>query len=476
VNDPKKPKAPSKRLTARGGETRDDLALAKFTVVDERVGGAKFPISEASVEIVGAPPKNTNGKTNLEGIHRTRVFPRGTYEVIVRAAGMGPVPPPGKPTVLGEFRGKFVFQPLSKVAVNEIEISLRSQDPRIHITVLEESVTGPIPLAGARCEVIGVNVRDSDAKGEFVTRPVLDGKYTVHVKKAGFFPQTQDGDAFFRVVEVTAGGMDSTGSRDVHLTVLMATTKPVDIPPFVPDPIAIWASGSSSPHTVRPDPFVPADTKAGQGGWDLGVQFSSFLELANRLHGARADGDPILDHQVSRLGFVAHGAPGVVDVDQKESGVQGTPTPAASRSLTVARLGHYSGEIEKIRLALRQNSVVILASCQAGDGKDGEALLKALSRHWPTTTVVGLRSIAAVPVGNVDKDVSSNPTRLMYAGVRDTRYANGNPTPGVTRDFEDPAICADLTKLPWASETSLHATVARDGNIVRRGMMATGTP
>lgn len=471
MNEPKKPR---QKVTVRAGESRDDLALARFTVVRTTESGAKFPVFKAHVQIVGAHKKNTEGDTNLDGIHRTRVFKKGTYDVVVKAAGMGPVPAPGQPTKLGEFRGKFTFEPLSKTPLNEIEIQLRAESPRIRIKVLEKTLGGTVPLAGARCEVIGVNLGVSDTTGSFVTRPVTDGAYHVLVKKEGFFPQNQTGEAFFRQVDVTPGGIDhATGSRDVVLEVVLATTEPTNIPPFVPDPLTVWASGTSTPHTVRPDPFLASDTTQGQGGWDFGFQFSSFAALASKLHGNGPGGEPIGDHQVSRLGFVAHGTQGVVDVDQLEVGTPGTPTPSASRSLTAARMGHYSSQIQQIARALRQDSVVYVGSCQAGDSAAGEALLKALSKAWPTTSVVGLRTVAAVPINNIDPS-PSNPGNLMYAGLRDTRYGAGKPDKTLTRDYENPAIVANLGKLPWMSETSPHATVARDGNIIRRGMPSTG--
>ncbi|MEM6991386.1 MAG: carboxypeptidase-like regulatory domain-containing protein, partial [Myxococcota bacterium] len=388
--------------------------------------------------------------------------------------GYGPVPPAGKPVTLGPFKKKIQFVSLASNGHKDqqVLIELRGESPRIRITVLERKSSGKeVPFPDARCEVIGVNLGKSDSAGKFVTRPVVDGAYNVHVSAPGYFPQNQPGDAFYRGVEVTPGGINfATGKRDVELTVVLGASAPSNLPINVPDPIRIWASGTSTPHAVRPDPFLSSDTAQGQGGWDVGIQFSSFADLAAELHGTRPDGTPILDHQVSRLAFVAHGAPDIVDVDQKHtSQTLGATPPPATTSLTLARFGVYSTEIKSIGRALRYDSVVYVASCRAGQGP-GEELLKALSKAWPTTTVVGLRTLAAVPVGNIGSG-----TILMYAGVRDTRYEIGATTKGgAKRDYEDPAIAGDLKKLPWMSETSPHATLARDGNIIRRGAGATG--
>lgn len=463
-------------VTVRGAPSLDTHTTAVIHVVDKRDSGATFDVHEAEVTIKGAAGK-TAGKTNRAGKFTTGMFRAGTYDVHVTAKGMGPVPPKGKPVNTGPVTKQVTFIATGKlptgVTTNEVTIELARESPRIHVTVLELSGGSTTRLPGADVEVIGVNKGLSDAKGELHTRPVVPGKYNVLVTMAGMFPQNQAGNEFYREVEITDGGVDfSTGSMDLFLEVIFAKTKPTNIPPNTPNPVAIWASGTSSPHSCDSDPRLSSDTAEGQGGWDMGISFSSFAALAQRLHGRREahlGGGPILDHEVSRLAFVAHGAPGVVDVDQRTTGQQGAPIPADAVSLTVARMGHYSAELEAIALALRQNSVVILASCQAGDGNEGEALLKALSRRWPTTFVVGLRSLAAVPNGNRKPG-----SLLMYAGVRDTKYTNGTRAPGTTRDYEDRTMINDLAALPWMSESSRHATVARDGNIIRRGQGATG--
>jgi hypothetical protein len=470
VSGPKK----KKNVTVRGAPTADQFGTAIIHVVDKRDGGATFDVDQAEVEIKGAAGK-TSGKTNQAGLFKTGLFRSGTYDVVVKAKGMGAVPPKGKPVVVGPVTKKVTFKSTAEQSSgHEVTIEMARESPRIHVTVLELAGGTTTPLPGADVEVIGVNKGPSDAKGEFHTRPVTPGKFDVHVKMKDMFPQNQAGDAFFRGVEIVEAGVDfSTGSMDLFLEVVLAKTPPTNIPPNTPKPVTIWASGTSSPHSCDPDPRLPSDTPKGQAGWDMGIKFSSFADLAKQLHGNRQahldGGTPILDHEVSRLAFVAHGAPGIVDVDQKTTGTQGEPIPADTVSLTVARLGAYAAELDSIARALRHDSVVILASCQAGDGKEGEALLKALSRRWPTTFVVGLRSLAAVPNGNRKPG-----SILMFAGVRDTKYTNGAKAPNTVRDYENPTMIADLNALPWMSETSRHATVARDGNIIRRGQGPTG--
>jgi hypothetical protein len=465
--------AKPRKFTTRDAASPSTHTTARITVVERRAGGATFEVEGAEVELVGA---GTTGKgtTNKSGVFTTGMVRAGAYDLQVRVPKMGPPQPPGKVVVPGTVTEKVTL--LANTALpsgqttNELTVVVQQENPRIHITVLEQDLLGTStkPLQGASIEIIGLTTGTSDKSGFFTSPHAAFGKHAVHVKKAGFFPQNQDGDAFFREVELREmGAMGSGLSRDLEITVVLGVHKPAGIPPLVADPVSVWASGGHTPHTVLEDPRLPADEPKGQAGWDMGINYGNFLELARRLSEtkpAHLGGADILDHQVSRLAIVAHGAPGVVDVDQKESGNLGVPQPKGSQSLTAARIGSYTTELDRIAKALRQNSVVILASCQAADGKEGEELLKALSRRWPTTTVVGLRTLATVVDGQLEKGESA-----MYAGVRDTRYANGNKAPGEQRDYEQTAFVQDLNKLPWLSESSPHATVARDGNIIRRG-------
>ncbi|MEM6993595.1 MAG: hypothetical protein AAF721_23985, partial [Myxococcota bacterium] len=66
MNDPKKPKPPKRRVTARGGTSPKDLAKAVFTVVDLRESGAKFKLHKAKITVNAGVPKNTDGLTNLD--------------------------------------------------------------------------------------------------------------------------------------------------------------------------------------------------------------------------------------------------------------------------------------------------------------------------------------------------------------------------------------------------------------------------
>jgi hypothetical protein len=214
-----------------------------------------------------------------------------------------------------------------------------------------------------------------------------------------------------------------------------------------------------------------------QDGWDVGVNYGlgpgALRALTNKIAPGTfalpsyVGGGVMQAHQIKRLAIVAHGAPGIMDVDQESSGGFGVHVPVEAKSLSVPRLSVYSREIADLADLLDRDSVVLLAACNVGDSTAGENLLKQLSDKWPSTKVVGIRSLGAVPVGNIKPGLHA-----MFAGLRDTRYQNGNAAPNEVRDYDDPTICADLVRLPWMSENSPHATVALDGNVIRRGTAA----
>jgi hypothetical protein len=463
---------PNKRKYTTRDTTSPDTHTTVRVVVKEKRLNAILEVEAASVEIVGA---GVEGTTNAAGVFAPKNLVRaGKYKIKVDKSHYGPPQTGSTPVAEGTIEKDIELLPNSKLgnaSTNEIEVMIMFEHPRIRVTVFEDKgiLGGLTPLKDADIEITGLIKGKSDNNGEFVSHYAKFQTWNVHVAKTGMFPQNQDGSAFFRQVELRplsfAPGR-STLDRDLYLDVVLASQAPADIPPNPGDPITIWASGDGTPHRVLEDPRLAADKAEGQAGWEMGINFANFLALSNALGRARAShlGEKdIGKHNVKKLAIVAHGAPGVVDVDQKEAGSDfGAPTPSGSSSLTAARIGHYNTEIDQIAEALCQNAVVIVASCQAGESRDGEALLKALSKRWKTATIVGLRTIATT-VGLQRK----KGTNAMYAGVRDTRFANGRKSP--ERDAEIDAQTNDLSKLPWLAEDSPHATVARDGNIIRRG-------
>ena len=175
----------------------------------------------------------------------------------------------------------------------------------------------------------------------------------------------------------------------------------------------------------------------------------------------------IQPHQLSRLAICAHGFPDVIDVDQTTTGSFGSQ-PDENTSLTPDRIGHYRRALEAIGSALAKDATVILACCLVANT---ETLLTHMSLSWPTVTIVGLRTVGLThPKQRVDSR-GGNPD--VFPGIRDSPFEtlSKNLPPAAVLERETAVFNAwsDLGRLPWLSESSPHATLVRNGSIIKRG-------
>jgi hypothetical protein len=488
------------------------FALAEITVI-KLVDGVRGPFDQVKVLGIPGRPDGQGGRfeeTSSQGVFRSAPFPPGRRTIRVIAPRFGPADPSGGRVRAGEFSQEIDFLPTTAIQedppVNRVTVVMQAAHPVIRVTVSDVSLS-PTFLADAEVEVIGTSKGRTDAFGVFVSGPVALGNHDILVRKPGFVPEAMDGDAFFQRVEIGEGnrGEIKDVHRDLRLNVsllnpLVGSRRP--LPGTHSNPITIWASGGATPHSVNADPRLPApgggrlppshppralaDTPQGQDGWDLGINYGTtvpgevgaLVRLSRQLEpGTLAlpdylGGGTLGEHQVKKLAIVAHGAAGVMDVDQVEVGAGfGDRVPDPGRSLTVARLGVYQSSLERIGRCLHRDSVVYLIACRLAEVRNpdipqgeaeegiGELLLKRLSLAWPTTKVVAIRTLAVVPVTQTNG----------FPGLRATRHFNIPPDP---KEYNIPSFANDLAKLPWFTEDSPHATVARDGNIIRRGLAA----
>jgi hypothetical protein len=368
---------------------------------------------------------------------------------------------------------------------NRVDVVLAWRHPIVRVRVFDTS-SGRTPMSGAHVEIIGVTLLDS-APEVAESEPIAlddngEARVAVLVRRTGFVSSQLGSPDYYREVTLRDSGRlkNEVDGADINLSVELSRTPPSFIPGTATQTVSLWVSGGATPHSVARDPRFPPTPFTGQAGWDEGIPTytigeGSFHHLALLLSGqfvhephvTGIGGTPIRPHQLRRLALVAHGDPGVVDVDQREAmrGF-GAARPAPERSLTVARLPIYRADLLLIRQALAQNAVVILGSCTAAGGDSGEALLCELSRLWPTVSVVGIRGLAAVPTNGNQR----HPSGAQWAGLRDTGVGMSPGSAGAATNACNSATeWQDLTVLPWISETSRCATVARDGNIIRRG-------
>lgn len=106
-----------------------------------------------------------------------------------------------------------------------------------------------------------------------------------------------------------------------------------------PRPISLWsANGINAPlnHSDNdarlPEPGQ-GDKPIGQDGWEAALEFSNFADLANKLTSSADelpefvcgnwifDCGPVDPYQIRRLAILAHGGPGLLDVNAEEAGV-----------------------------------------------------------------------------------------------------------------------------------------------------------
>ena len=236
-------------------------------------------------------------------------------------------------------------------------------------------------------------------------------------------------------------------------------------------PVNVWANGPGTPgfvcsdarltdRSVHPWPWqdrgiTMVDQDYGQAGWDIGFNYSGLHDLATQLSALSRPawvgaGGRIGRGEVRRLAIHAHGNAGQLHVN-------GTPGP----SLTAASVVSMHSDLYSIGLMTpddRTNpAVILLVGCVAGQGRDGTALLRALSREWPNRKVVGFATLGYVAGGEMLRAGA----HCTEAGMRDTNalYA-GEADATAGRYWRSRA------DWPWASETSPRAKVALNDVII----------
>jgi hypothetical protein len=238
-------------------------------------------------------------------------------------------------------------------------------------------------------------------------------------------------------------------------------------------PIAVWAENIGAPGSPCEDARLrengslfggslskrtfPDGTKQGQAGWDRGINFNHLGNLVTQLTITPTPAQP---GQVFRLAICAHGAPGEFEIDGR-----GKKTLNAKRIKTIKPLRNLLKEIGTV---LSDDAVVLLMGCSAGAGPLGSDLLIELSKIWPNRKVVGFTRVMTFGWGR--KRLGEQCSEPGYRDTNDTTECPGTTTQRETceirrygKDWDD------LTKLPWGSESSPHAKVARNGRILVKG-------
>lgn len=206
----------------------------------------------------------------------------------------------------------------------------------------------------------------------------------------------------------------------------------------------------------------PAGNEQGQAGWHVAVRFSNLKDLAKKLSDGlptpkelcgnwHDDCETVVRGEIVRLAILAHGD-------------QGGQVAINGRShlpiLTASNVSSFHADLHSIGLYTREKgSTILFMGCLAGQGELGTRLLVELSRVWPGRQVVAFATTGYRHPGAMKR--RGEPCELP--GMRDTdapSYLHANPN-----RFDK--LWKDFAKMPWASETSLHAKVVKNGKVDR---------
>ena len=198
------------------------------------------------------------------------------------------------------------------------------------------------------------------------------------------------------------------------------------------------------------------DQTYGQAGWDVGVKFGTghFNDLP-RIISARCN-----DKLIRKISLNAHGGYGTFapnGVNERGEAIK----PAMSGDELDSLRANFGPMFDFLDRVMTQDGTVILQGCLAGTGDRGTALLKRLSLELKPRKIVGFATIGFSSAQEQKRDGES----CREPGVRDTDHTGSSPDE-YDRYYKN-GRWNDLNQLPWQSDTSPHAKVSQNGNIIR---------
>jgi hypothetical protein len=229
--------------------------------------------------------------------------------------------------------------------------------------------------------------------------------------------------------------------------------------------ITVWAENGDIHGKVCPDARLREedgqtvtnwDSPRGQAGWEVGIRYTNLEQLASQLKELTKGGK-----KIRRLAIHAHALPGKVFVD----GDNQEPLQPG----ILQNLGKYQASLGQIRDCLSDDAVVIFMGCEAAQEAEGDLFLSGVSRALPGRKVVGIETIGYASGEKYQTRVGDSCTE---PGMRDTDAMSPGRSLGddivAQREGKWAPLWNDLQRLPWASEYSLHAVVARNGAIIQQ--------
>lgn len=217
--------------------------------------------------------------------------------------------------------------------------------------------------------------------------------------------------------------------------------------------------------TFKVPTIMGGDTTYGQAGWDVGIKYgTAAFGSVPGLVSAKCKG-----FLLKRVGINAHGDAGEVAVNGVNEKMQ-----AFDPVLKKDTVGTFDAVFSFLDKVMADNGTLLFLSCLAGNGAAGTELLLKLSRKLPNRQIVGFSKLGFTSVEKQRRGGS----QCTEPGVRDTDYPV-DATPEIARfgtgqnnqseydKYFKGGQWEDLNVLPWQSETSRHAKVALNGQIIR---------
>jgi len=224
--------------------------------------------------------------------------------------------------------------------------------------------------------------------------------------------------------------------------------------------IAVWAYSKTAPTKVCEDAKLPNagqlaypfGTDRGQAGWDLGLLYEHAIDLGTKLMAIKTE-----KGFIRRLAINSHGDPGLFDIDGTNAATMREP----DKFLSVRTMGStYNTPLGMIKMSLLPTATVLFMGCNLGRGERGSEFLRTLSQ----TFFRGLTVVAFTTIGVSMHQFRGGGSFCTEPGMRDTDFESAAEG-GANEDQRYQG--GQLFQYPWASETSPHAKVAKDGLIVK---------
>lgn len=218
--------------------------------------------------------------------------------------------------------------------------------------------------------------------------------------------------------------------------------------------------------------FADCTATHGQAGWDLGMQFTSFDDLGEKLNtnpvklpksiyvalGEDESVPTLKPGSVDRIAIHCHGLPGMIFVNGM------TKKPMTHWNWNDA---HFSKGLEGIKKAVpEEKGFIYFMCCLVAQGEGGALLLKDLSTYFGNRFVIAYITVGYNNSGYMARSGGGGKTECGMRVTDSDSWADSSTR--AMRDKQYDADWADLTKLPWAThKTPKWTKVYRAGKLLK---------